>query len=112
CNFEGMLTPLEDRIANAHLLTDPATIPEESLDWLGSWIGFVFDSAYPMQHRREALRHAMLLNRLRGTVRGLQMAIDILTGGKFEDGSMSGGAVTTGKVVILEGWRLRRTFAT
>ena len=112
CNFEGVLTPLEDRIANAHLLTDPTTIPEESLDWLASWVGVVFDSAYPTEHRREALRNAMRLNRLRGTVRGLHMAIDILTGGRVEDESMVGGAVTTGKVVILEGWRMRRTFAT
>jgi phage tail-like protein len=112
CNFEGVLTPLEDRVANAHLLTDPATIPEESLDWLGSWIGFVFDAAYPAQHRREALHNAMELHRLRGTARGLKLAIDILTGGRMVDGQMVGGAATTGRVVILEGWRLRRTFAT
>ena len=112
CNVEGVLTPLEDRIANAHLLTDPATVPEESLDWLGSWIGFVFDAAYPARHRREALRNAMELHRLRGTARGLKMAIDILTGGRRIDGEMVGGAATTGRVVILEGWRLRRTFAT
>lgn len=112
CNFEGLLTPLEDRIANAHLLTDPSTVPADALDWLGSWIGFVFDPAYPEEHRREALRNAMTLYRWRGTHRGLQMAIDILTGGRVVDGEMVGGAVTGGQVVLLEGWRLRRTFAT
>lgn len=112
CNFEGVLTPLEDRIANAHLLTDPATVPDESLDWLGSWIGLVFDAAYPSAHRREALANAMMLHRWRGTSRGLKLAIDILTGGRVVDGETVGGAVTRGQVVILEGWRLRRTFAT
>lgn len=112
CNFEGVLTPLEDRIANAHMLTDPATVPEASLDWLGSWIGFVFDPAYPPAHRREALRNAMTLHAWRGTFRGLRTAIDILTGGRIVDGTMVGGAVTRGQVVLLEGWRLRRTFAT
>jgi phage tail-like protein len=112
CNFEGILTPLEDRIANAHLLTDPSTIPSESLDWLGSWIGFVFDPAYPDAHRREALRNTMQLHRWRGTPRGLQMAIDILTGGHVVNGEMVGGAVSNGQAVVLEGWRLRRTFAT
>jgi phage tail-like protein len=112
CNFEGLLTPLEDRIANAHLLTDPATAPADALDWLGSWIGLVFDPAYPEQHRREALRNTMQLHRWRGTARGLQLAIDILTGGRVVDGGMVGGAVTNGQVILLEGWRLRRTFAT
>lgn len=111
-NFEGVLTPLEDRIANAHLLTDPGTVPEESLDWLGSWVGLLFDAAYPAQHRREALRHTMLLHRWRGTARGMQLALDILTGGTLVDGEMVGGAVTQGQVVLLEGWRLRRTFTT
>ncbi|HVI03056.1 MAG TPA: phage tail protein [Enhygromyxa sp.] len=112
CNFEGVLTPLEDRIANAHMLTDPSTVPTDALDWLGSWIGFVFDPAYPSEHRREALRNAMTLHQWRGSHRGLQMAIDILTGGRIVDGQMVGGAVTNGQVVLLEGWRLRRTFAT
>jgi len=111
-NFEGILTPLEDRIANAHMLTDPSTVPADALDWLGSWIGFVFDPAYPDEHRREALRNAIALQRWRGTHRGLQMAIDILTGGRIVDGVMVGGAVTGGQIVLLEGWRLRRTFAT
>ncbi|MEM7154116.1 MAG: phage tail protein [Myxococcota bacterium] len=101
-NFEGVLTTLEDRIANAHLLTDPQTCPEDALGWLSSWVGLVFDAAYPAERRRVAIEHAMALHRWRGTARGLRMAIDLLTGG----------AVERGKVVILEGWRLRRTFAT
>lgn len=101
CNFEGVLTVLEDRIANAHLLTDPDAAPDDALDWLGRWIGFVFDPAYPPEHRRAGLRHAMELNRYRGTLRGLTLALDIVTGG------------AVGRdVIVLEGWRLRRTFAT
>lgn len=112
CNFEGVLTPLEDRIAHAHLLTDPQSAPPEALEWLGSWVGMVFDAAYPEAHRREALARAMLLHRWRGTLRGLQTALDILTGGRMLDGEMLGGAVTDGRIILLEGWRLRRTFAT
>ncbi len=101
-NFEGVLTVLEDRIANAHLLSDPNAAPEEALEWLGRWVGLVFDPSYPPKRRRAALERAMELHRWRGTARGLSLAIDIVTGG----------AVEGGEVLILEGWRLRRSFAT
>lgn len=101
-NFEGVLTPLEDKIADAHLVTVAESAPEEALEWLGSWIGVAFDSAYSTQQRRLLLGSAPELYRSRGTVAGLSLALDIATGG----------AVSSRQIVILEDWRLRRTFAT
>jgi phage tail-like protein len=101
-NFESILTPLEDRIAGAYLLTDPRTTPQEALEWLGSWIGLGFDTAYPEDRRRQLLLHAPEMFRCRGTLAGLKLALNVATGG----------AVDGGKIVILEDWRLRRTFAT
>ena len=101
-NIEGVLTVVEDRIANAHLLTDPDAAPPEALEWLGQWVGVVFDAAYPPQYRRRALRSAMELHRRRGTLGGLALALDIVTGD----------AVDRGELVIVEEFRLRRTFAT
>jgi phage tail-like protein len=101
-NFEGILTPLEDRIARADLLTDARTVPAESLDWLGSWIGVTFDSAYPSHRRRALLRAAPQLRQQHGTLNGLKHALEIAT-----DGGVSGG-----EIVVLENFRLRRTFAT
>lgn len=101
-NFEGVLTPLEGRIADAHLLTDPRTAPEGALEWLGSWLGVAFDPAYPPERRRRLLAETPQLYRERGTLRGLQRALDIVTDG----------AVAGGEVVVLEDFRLRRTFAT
>jgi len=101
-NFEGILTPLEDKIASSYLVTDVASAPEEALEWLGSWIGVAFDSAYSTTQRRELLRSAPELFRRRGTLAGLGLALDIATGG----------AVTRGQIVVLEDYRLRRTFAT
>jgi phage tail-like protein len=101
-NFEGILTPLEDRIASAYLLTDPSSTPEDALDWLGSWIGMAFDPAFPTERRREMLRQAPQLYREHGTLPGLKRALEIATGG----------AVTGGEIVVLEDFRLRRTFAT
>jgi phage tail-like protein len=101
-NFEGVLTPLEDRIADSYLLTDADTVPSESLDWLGNWIGLSFDTAYSDTQRRQLLKSTPELYRHRGTLLGLGLALDIATGG----------AVSRGQIVILENWRLRRTFAT
>jgi phage tail-like protein len=101
-NFEGMLTPLEDRIAAAHLLTDARTVPTAALEWLGSWIGVSFDPLYPPERRRLLLQGAPAIFRWRGTVRGLSLALDIATDG----------AVERGHIVVLEDFRLRRTFAT
>jgi phage tail-like protein len=101
-NFEGMLTPLEDRIAAAHLLSDPAVMPDEHLDWLGAWIGVAFDPALPCARRRAWLAAAPYLARLHGTKAGLQLALDIA----------SGGGVRRGEIFVLEDFRLRRQLAT
>ncbi|MEX0268922.1 phage tail protein [Leptolyngbyaceae cyanobacterium UHCC 1019] len=100
-NIEGILTPLEDKIASAYLLSDPRTAPEEVLEWLGSWIGISFDSVYPVNRRKQLLQAAPTLFRKRGTLAGLKLALELATG------SISGG-----EIVVLENFRLRRTFAT
>ena len=101
-NFEGVLTRLEDRIAGAHLYTDPVSAPEENLDWLAAWVGLAFDPALPESRRRAWLAAAPQLSRWHGTRRGLALALDLATGG----------AVQGGEVVIIEDFRLRRILAT
>jgi phage tail-like protein len=101
-NFEGLLTPLEDRIASAYLLTDPRSTNEQALEWLGSWIGMSFDPAYPKNRQRKLVEAAPDLYRRRGTYDGLRLALNIVTGG----------AIERREIVILEDFRLRRTFAT
>jgi phage tail-like protein len=99
---ESVLTPLEDRIASAYLLTDARTAPDDGLEWLGSWIGLTFDPVHPPARRRRLLASAPELFRWRGTARGLASALEIAT-----DGGVSGG-----EIVVLEDFRLRRTFVT
>ena len=101
-NVEGMLTPIEDRIAQAYLVTHPRTAPDDALEWLASWIGLTFDPLYPPDRRRRLLIEAPRLYRERGTVAGLRRAID----------AVAGDAVSGGEVVVVEDFRLRRTFAT
>jgi phage tail-like protein len=101
-NFEGILTPLEDKIASSYLVTTAENTPAAALDWLGSWIGMGFDQAYTESQRRDFIRSAPDLFRRRGTIAGLSLALDIATGG----------AVSRHQILLLEDYRLRRTFAT
>jgi phage tail-like protein len=101
-NCEGVLTPIEDRIAGSYLLTDARTAPDDGLDWLASWIGLVLDPALPTDRRRAMIAAAPRIAAAHGTLNGLTLALDAATGG----------AVTDGRVLVVEDFRLRRTFAT
>lgn len=100
--FEGMLTPLEDKVAAAHLVTDPISAPKDALEWLSQWVGLTLEPGLPETRKRRMLSEATRLYRKRGTVRGLSLALNIATGDW----------VASGAIVILEDYRLRRTFAT
>jgi phage tail-like protein len=99
--LEAPLTQMEDRVASSYLLTSPVSTPDDSIDWLGSWIG-VDPDPEPSGRRRDRVRLTPKLYRERGTVPGVRRALDIATGGLCERGA----------VILLEDYRLRHTFAT
>jgi phage tail-like protein len=101
-NFEGVMTPIEDRVAYSDLVTRPQTAPAEALEWLAGWIGFQFEAGWSELQRRTFLLHAAELYQWHGTLRGLRLALELAT-----EGGVSGG-----EIVVLEDYRLRRTFAT
>lgn len=101
-NFEGVLTEMEDRVAASYLLTRAESTHDEALPWLASWIGLSYDPTFPKDRRREMLRAAPSLYQRRGTLKGIQQALDVATGGMVSNGS----------VIVVEEFRLRRTFAT
>lgn len=101
-SFEGVLTPLEDRVAESWRMTHPRSAPAEALEWLASWVGLSFDPALAESVRRKLLYFAPQLARERGTRRGLERALEIV----------SEGGISRGEVVVVEDFRLRRTWAT
>jgi phage tail-like protein len=118
--FESVLTPLEDRVAQAQVLMDPHSTPAEALNWLGSWLGVVFEPAFPESRRRAWLAAVPRLYQTRGTLAGLQLALEIATGGRIvrevvggrECEYPTGGDVSKGRILVIEDFRLRRTMAT
>lgn len=101
-SFEGVLTPIEDRVADAWQLINPRTTPADALEWLGTWVGMVLDPALPDTARRKLLYFAPQLACERGTRCGLSRALEIV----------SQGGISRGEVVVIEDFRLRRTWAT
>ena len=120
CLFESVLTPLEDRVASAQVLMQPQSAPAEALEWLGSWIGVATDPLFPSSRRRAWIEAAPRLYETHGTAAGLQLALEVATGGRLVTTYVNdrqrqvprGGAVTGGEVLVIEDFRLRRTFAT
>lgn len=100
--FEGMLTPIEGRIAANEVLIDPRATPREHLPWLAELLGLRLPAHWPTARARELVSNVGLLQRWRGTLRGVQLALDIATDG----------GVARGQVVAVENFRLRRTMAT
>jgi phage tail-like protein len=75
-----------------HRLIDPRIAPAEALEWLGSFVGLAMDPCWPEHARREMLRNAVRLFRIRGTCGGLREMLHILT---------------ASQVLIIEKFRLR-----
>lgn len=100
--FEGMLTPIEGRIAASEALLHPDSAPAHLLPRLAATLGIPMPEHWPLARRRRQLASGCWLQQRRGTYPGVLEALDIATGG----------AVRRGQVVLMENFRLRRTFAT
>ncbi len=99
--FEAQFTRIEDRIANAYLLMRSESSPDDSLPWLGSWIGIPPDS-YPPGRSRARIQATPSLYKWRGTTKAVTQALDVATNG----------ACTRGAIIVIEDFRLRHIFAT
>ena len=100
--FEGMLTPIEDRVAASELWVDPQSAPAFQLQRLADMLGVELPVHWPLQRQRDWLAFTGQLQRQRGTMAGLCLALDIATDG----------GVSRGEVIPVEHFRLRRTLST
>jgi Phage tail protein (Tail_P2_I) len=99
---EASWTPLETQIANSELLLHPQFTLPQYLPQLATSLGQMLPAHWSVTRQRRWLLETGKLQQYRGTLYGVQLALDILTEG----------AVARGQVVLVENFRLRRTMAT
>jgi phage tail-like protein len=78
--FETAFYGLETEISSVFKYFDPDTTPESFLTWLASWLNLGLEEDWPEDKKREFIRKASELYKLKGTPIGLQKLIKIYTG--------------------------------
>lgn len=101
-SLDGMFSPLERRITSAESWLLPQGAPGTQLSTLAAMLGERLPSHWPDKRQRIWLACISELQRWKGTLRALCLALDIATDG----------AVARGQVIPLENYFMRRTLAT
>jgi phage tail-like protein len=78
--FEDIFGSIEQRIDTLAWYFDPLLTPPEVLPWLAGWIGIELDENWPLARRRQLVRWAAQLYRLRGTRRGMRTHLELYSG--------------------------------
>jgi phage tail-like protein len=76
-NMEGINTVVEGRVACVERIFDVDSAPAEYLEWLGTWLGIIFDTDWEDSRKRLFLDHAVELFGQRGTIQGLMRAVHL-----------------------------------
>lgn len=77
--FQHLQTRLTDKVDRLNELIDPLMTDPRFLPWLASWVGFELDGSLPVHQQRELVRRAIRLYRTRGTRRGIEEMVRVLT---------------------------------
>jgi phage tail-like protein len=83
--FDSLRDPISGQITDMAALFDPMAAPAgggrgDFLSWLASWLGLSLQGNWPIHRRRELVRQAHLLYKLRGTAQGLRLHVHIYAG--------------------------------
>ena len=87
--LETVLDPVVAILDALEHLVEPDLAPQDLLGLLAAWLGVDLDESWPEERKRELIRRAGELHRLRGTRAGLELALSIAfpdTPIRIEDG--------------------------
>ncbi len=78
--FDSVLSPLASTLDNIEAYFDPGIAPQDFVAYLASWVGVELDETWSDDARRELVRRAVELFKIRGTVEGLRQHVAIYAG--------------------------------
>jgi len=76
--LDEVIAPIFLTLDGLAAMLDPATTPEDMVDWLAGWIGITLTPGQSVQRQRELLAAGAELLRWRGTARGVRDAVQAL----------------------------------
>jgi phage tail-like protein len=75
--LEGLLDPIVAVLDGLPAHFDPDHAPRDILNLLAAWLGVDLDESQEIKHQREMVRRAADLGRRRGTVSGIELALEL-----------------------------------
>ena len=75
-SFDEVLAPVLLSLDGFHAYLDLGTAPEDMVEWLAQWLGMTVDPNAAPAQQRQLLQSAGELHALRGTRRGLELAVE------------------------------------
>jgi phage tail-like protein len=75
--LETLLDPIVAMLDTLSAHFDPDHAPRDVLDLMAAWLGVDLDESQELRHQRELVRRSAELGRRRGTVRGLELALEL-----------------------------------
>ena len=78
--FEATLDPIEEQVQHQPDYFAPETAPAALVDWLAQWVGLEEGGDWPAERRRALILAAARVYAGRGTLAGLKLHLQALTG--------------------------------
>jgi phage tail-like protein len=95
--FQDVATTLLEDVDNLANVVDVTVAPDPVVRWLGSWLGISsIDASLPHELQRRIVRETSQMLTWRGTRRGLQQFLELVSGGPAEV-EESGGVFAEGE---------------
>lgn len=78
--FETLFYDLETEISRVFRYFNPDTVPQSFIPWLASWMNVALEEDWPEDKKRQFIREAATLYKLKGTPDGIRKLTGIYTG--------------------------------